>query len=59
MTKLTGRCFNCGAPMLLFKDGMYEDKECCYDCFSRHFRHLVGPGSAAEGVEVEDEKASA
>ena len=29
---LTGKCFKCGKPVILGIDGIYEDKECCYDC---------------------------
>ncbi|HLA29265.1 MAG TPA: hypothetical protein VJZ49_15370 [Syntrophales bacterium] len=35
---LTGKCFKCGKHVILGLDGIYEDKECCYDCFLRYFK---------------------
>jgi hypothetical protein len=35
---LTGKCFKCGKHVILGIDGVYDDKECCYDCFLRYFK---------------------
>lgn len=40
-TKLTGKCFKCGDPVTLGRDGVYEGKECCYNCFVSYFREGI------------------
>ena len=35
--EITWKCFNCGAPIAVLVDGVFEDKECCYRCFVNVF----------------------
>jgi len=38
MREITGKCFKCGEPVRLGIDGVWEDKECCWECFVKYFR---------------------